>query len=121
MLNNLLDSGRFQRMVEQAAMDGKTAWTAAGFLAAVRQGIWSELGRPQVKIDAYRRNLQRAWLDLAIARVKGADTEEQSLYRAELKSLDGALLKARSTAVDRETKAHLDSARRQIRYDERVK
>ena len=121
VLNNLLDSGRFQRMVEQAAMDGKTAWTAAGFLAAVRQGIWSELGRPQVKIDAYRRNLQRAWLDLAIARVKGADTEEQSLYRAELKSLDGALLKARSTAVDRETKAHLDSARRQIRYDERVK
>jgi hypothetical protein len=128
VLNNLLDSGRFARIAEQEAMDGREAWPAVGFLAAVREGIWSELGLPQVKIDAYRRNLQRAYLDLAVARVNGADTEERSLYRTELKALDSSILRALNASADRETRAHLDSARHQIsaaldprRYDERVK
>jgi hypothetical protein len=128
VLSNLLDSGRFARIVEEETMDGKTAWPAADFLAAVQAGIWSELGKTQVKIDAYRRNLQRAYLDLAIARVNGGNTEERSLYRAQLKSLDSSILRAVSATTDKETRAHLDSARQQIavaleprRYDERIK
>ena len=123
VLTNLLDSGRFARIVEQ-----DSAWKAVDFLAAVQAGIWSELGKTQVKIDAYRRNLQRAYLDLAVARVNGANTEERSLYRAELKSLDASILRAMSASVDKETRAHLDSARQQIaaaldprRYDEHIK
>ncbi len=128
VLSNLMDSGRFARIVEQDAMDAKTAYPAVDFLAAVRAGIWGELNRAQVKIDAYRRNLQRAYLDLAVARVNGGNTEERSLYRAELKSLDASILRAMSASTDKETRAHLDSARQQIavaldprRYDERIK
>jgi hypothetical protein len=128
VLSNLLDSGRFARIVEQETMDPKTAYPAVDFLAAVRLAVWGELNRAQVKIDAYRRSLQRAYLDLAVARVNGGNTDERSLYRAELKSLDVWLARSINASADRETRAHLDSAREQIavaldprRYDERIK
>ncbi len=108
VLNNLLDSGRFGRVVEQSA------WPASDFLTAVRTGLWSELSKPQVTIDPYRRNLQRAYLDLAVSRVNGPNTQERSLYRAELKSLDRAVAGAIVKAQNKETRAHLDTARAQI-------
>jgi hypothetical protein len=96
-------------------MGPKTAYKTTEFLAAVRMGIWGKLNRAQIKIDAYRRNLQRAYLDLAIAKVKGGDTEERSMYRAELKSLDSWLARGIHVSADRETTAHLESARQEIR------
>ena len=78
----------------ESPIDPKTAWSPADFLATVRSGVWRELSGPQVRIDAYRRNLQRAYLDLATGRVTGANSEERSLYRADLQSLDAAIRKA---------------------------
>ena len=114
VLGNLLDSARFARMVEQEAMDGRTAWPPADFLAAVRNGVWSELYLPRIAIDAYRRNLQRAYLDIAVARVNGASGDEKALYRAELKSLDGVIASALPRVSDRETRAHLEASLAQI-------
>jgi len=114
VLNALLDSGRFARIVEQEALDPKTAWSPADFLATVRSGVWRELSGPQVRIDAYRRNLQRAYLDLATGRVTGANSEERSLYRADLQSLDAAIRKTLGGVANRETRAHLAAAREQI-------
>ncbi len=45
VLNNLLSSARFARLVEQQALDGEGAYQPAEFLADVRKGIWSELDR----------------------------------------------------------------------------
>ncbi|MBV8731147.1 MAG: zinc-dependent metalloprotease, partial [Acidobacteriia bacterium] len=64
VLNNLLGSPRFARLIEQEAVDGSQVYTASDLLAAVRKGIWKELENPQVTIDAYRRNLQGAYLEL---------------------------------------------------------
>jgi hypothetical protein len=114
VLNNLLEGVRFARLVEQDAMDPDAGWAPSDFLATVRAGVWSELRSPGVKIDAYRRNLQRAYLDLAIGRLNGPNSDERSLYRAELKSLDSALLKAMTATTDRATRAHLDASRAQI-------
>ncbi len=58
VLNSLLSSPRFARLVEQEAIDGNSAYSPADFLAAVRKGVWKELDDSQVKVDAYRRNLQ---------------------------------------------------------------
>ena len=60
VLNNLMNSARFARLVEQETLDGTRRCTAGGFLATVRKGVWRELDGPQVKIDAYRRGLQRS-------------------------------------------------------------
>jgi hypothetical protein len=124
ILNNLLSSARFTRMVEQEALDGDSAWPAASFLAAVRKGLWNELDRPGVKIDAYRRNLQRAWLDLANAKINGnapywpsaqqASGDEKPFYRAELKALRTAIDASLARSANRETHEHLEGVRDQI-------
>jgi hypothetical protein len=134
VMNSLLNSARFARLVEQEAEEGAKAFAPADFLAAVRKGIWKELDGPQVKIDAYRRNLQHAWLDLANTKVNGAtpavpaglpvellallgggaSNDEKPMYRAELRSLNASVLAALAKTTDRPTKAHLEAARDQI-------
>jgi hypothetical protein len=133
VLTNLLSSPRFARLVEQEAIDGAAAYTPSEFLADVRKGVWRELDAPQVKIDAYRRNLQRAYLDLVNTKLNGpgpvapanlpqgfpvatftASGDEKPFYRAELKGLNSAIGAALAKAPDRETRAHLEGARDQI-------
>ena len=62
VLTTLLNSGRFARLVEQETLDGNLAYSPVEFLATLRKGIWKELDAPQVKIDTYRRELQRSYL-----------------------------------------------------------
>ena len=122
VLNNLLSSSRLARLIEREAIDGGTsAYPAVGFLAEVRKGIWKELDAPQVKIDAYRRNLQRAYLDLANTKVNGSapamfvsSGDEKGLYRAELRSLNAALGTALAKTMEKATRAHIEAARDQI-------
>jgi len=132
VLNNLLSSPRFDRLVEQEALDGKGAYLPVDFLADIRTGVWKELADPQVRIDAYRRNVQRAYLDLVNSKVNGnppnlpaglppefvaqlvSSGDEKPLYRAELRSLNTSINTAIGKAADRETKAHLEGARDQI-------
>ena len=132
VLSNLLSSPRFNRLVEQEALDGGSAYSPADFLADVRKGVWKELDSTQVRIDPYRRNLQRAYLDLVNTKVNGntptvpvglppelaglftTSGEERPLYRAELRSLNASIAAAIAKTTDRETKAHLEGARDQI-------
>jgi hypothetical protein len=135
VLTSLLGSPRFARLVEQEATGGAGAYPPADFRAAVRKGVWKELESPQVKIDAYRRNLQHAYLDLANTKVNSAATpalpatlpaemaalvvvassnDEKPMYRAELRSLNAAIAAALVKTTDRATKAHLEAARDQI-------
>ncbi len=131
VLTNLLNSARFARLVEQEAVDGSSAYTPAGFLTDARKAIWSEIDSPQIKIDAYRRNLQRAYLDLVndkinrtqvippglppeIAAALATSGDEKPFYRAELRSLEAAISAALGKAADGETRAHLEGARDQI-------
>ncbi|HEV2687735.1 MAG TPA: zinc-dependent metalloprotease [Bryobacteraceae bacterium] len=133
VLNNLLSSARFARLVEQDALDGSASYAPAEFLADVRKGVWSELDAPKVRIDAFRRNLQRAYLDLVNSKLNSnasaipaglpvgfpiaffaSSGDEKPLYRAELKALNTAIGAALVKAPDKATKAHLEGARDQI-------
>ena len=133
VLTHLLNSQRFARMVEQEALDGASAYSPAQLLADVRGGIWKELGAAQVKIDPYRRNLQRAYLDLANSKLNGSERmiptnlpadyprayfatsgDEKPYYRAELRTLSAAITAALPKSADRGTRAHLEGARDQI-------
>ena len=132
VMNNMLGSARFARLVEQEAMDGANAYTPAQLLSDVRKGVWRELESPQVKIDAYRRNLQRAYLEVANSKINGSSGavptglpaqfagrfissgDEGPMYRAELKTLSATLASASAKASDGPSKAHIDAARDQI-------
>lgn len=70
-----------------------------------------------MKIDVFRRNLQRSYLDLLNERLNGrqaASDDARSIMRFELKTLDPALAAAVGRAGDRETRLHLADARDQI-------
>ena len=72
VLNNLLSSSRFARLIEQQALDGAAAYQPADFLADVRNGDFPELSGQNVMVDAYRRNLHRAYLDIANNKINGS-------------------------------------------------
>lgn len=132
VLNNLLSSSRFARVVEQSALDGATAYTPVEFLRDVRGGVWGELNTPAVVVDAYRRNLQRAYLDIANTKVNGAPQtapqglppgfaalfissgDERAFYRAELREIRASAQAALAKTTDRTTRIHLENVRDQI-------
>jgi Met-zincin/Domain of unknown function (DUF5117)/Domain of unknown function (DUF5118) len=72
-LNNILDFGRMERMIENETINGNTAYSFLSMMRDLRQGIWDEL-RTGRSIDTYRRNLQRAYID----RMEFLMTKEQS-------------------------------------------
>ena len=133
VLNNLLSSARFARLIEQQAIDGNAAYQPAEFLADVRNGVWSELNSPVPVVDAYRRNLHRAYLDIANNKLNArpqavpaglpagfaamfiTSGDERAFYRAELREISTAAQAAAAKATDRTTKVHLEGVVDQIR------
>jgi hypothetical protein len=118
VLNSLLSSARVLRLVEQEALDGAAAYAPLDFLADVRRGVWTEIYAPvATPIDAYRRNLQRAYVDTLGNRVNGAQAQSddaRAFFRGELKTLDGDLAAAAARQTDRATLLHLADVRTQI-------
>jgi len=117
ILNSLLNNARFDRLVEQEAIDGAAAYKPADFMSDVRRGIWSELEGGPVRIDVYRRNLQNSYIDALSNKLNGrpAVTDDyRALIKAELRDLSTAIAAAMPRATDRQTRAHLADARDQI-------
>lgn len=117
VLNSLLNNARFDRLVEQEAIDGMAAYRPADFMADLRRGIWSELEAGPVRIDVYRRNLQNSYIDLLSNKlnVRPAVTDDyRALIKQELRDLSAAIGAASARAADRQTRAHLADARDQI-------
>jgi hypothetical protein len=135
ILTSLMSSARLARLVEEQTLDGSLAYSPVEFLDTVRKGVWKELDAPQVKIDAYRRELQRSYLKAVNAKLNPAPTaaalplfpsedgrmvrppqtgDEQPLYRAELRALSASITAAMAHTTDVETKAHLQASKDEI-------
>jgi hypothetical protein len=117
VLNNLFRPDRIERLIEQEALLGSEAYSLEEMMADVRAGIWSELPARSVSINAFRRNLQRGWLNLMDSRLNGEtapDNDLKPLIRGELQELDTLLERARSRAADRISRLHIDDARARI-------
>jgi hypothetical protein len=127
-LNQLLDMGRMQRLIESESRFGSRAYTLTEMLRDLRTDVWSEVaaGRP---INNYRRNLQRAYLQrmaflmtneqpplppavaaqIARTNVVVSQSDIRPLVRAELETLRGSLRSASGNS-DAMTRAHLRDA-----------
>ena len=117
VLNSLFSNTRFDRLVEQEAIDGAVAYRPSDFMSDVRRGIWSEVEAGPVKIDVYRRNLQNSYIELLSNKlnVRPSVTDDyRALIKAELRDLSTAINAAMPRATDRATRAHLADARDQI-------
>jgi len=130
ILSTLLTPTRIGRLVEHQAVDGKNAYAAIDYLAELRKGIWKEIDAPgPVKVDTFRRNLQRAYVELIDERLNRATAtpaaaaatgpavatdEVRPLLRGELKTLSATITAALPRAADRTTRLHLEDIKDQI-------
>jgi len=103
-LENVLDFGRLGRMIENETLNGKEAYTLTEMMNDLRSGIFSEL-RSGKKIDTYRRNLQRAYVD----RLEYLLTEEQSGRR------NATSVNVSQSDIRAITRAELNTLKRSVR------
>lgn len=138
VLSGLFNDRRLERVVEFGNVDerGANAYPLSELLADVRRGIWSELSASRVTVDVVRRELQRSYLLQVAAKINPtpptlpaglpaafaalfaparATSDVRSVFRSELRRLDTDLARAIPRAANRETRAHLEDARDQIR------
>ncbi|MDO1499701.1 zinc-dependent metalloprotease [Winogradskyella maritima] len=114
-LNNLLDFGRMQRMLENETTNGNEAYKLYDMMKDLRQGLFSEL-RSGRSTDIYRRNLQRAYVErmeylmtneqptipaqfrrfFGGTQVNVSQSDIRAIVRAELKSLRSSLRSGRA-------------------------
>ncbi len=116
VMNFLLNPDRFTRLVEQEALD-QNAYGPVEFLGDLRNGVWSELAEPSVRMDAFRRNVQRLYLDLIDARLNGNDAvsdDMRAFLRGQLTILDGEVAASVARAADQASRFHLDDVRAHV-------
>ncbi|RAI89380.1 zinc-dependent metalloprotease [Algoriphagus yeomjeoni] len=89
LLSSVLRMDRLERLIENEALNGSSVYTMTQMLADLRKGIWSELSGSR-DIDTFRRNLQRAHVEL-LASLMTQDENNRSdvsaAVRAELKTI----------------------------------
>ena len=115
-LSSLLDEDRLNRMIANEEVNGSNAYTAMNLMQDLRRGIFSELyNRKQV--DAYRRNLQRTYVDIASAylmKLKEADNDKLlksdilPLMRGEMQGLKRELNRRKAGVNHSLTRYHWD-------------
>ena len=126
IINSILDFGRLARMIENEALHGAQAYTIVSMMNDLQKGLWSELAKGN-KIDTYRRNLQRAYIErlsylmtesqtpaTGWARTYGNQTRVQvsqsdirSVSRGQLNKLKKDIEKGVKRVSDTNTKYHL--------------
>ena len=129
IINSILDFGRMARMIENEALHSTQAYTLVSMMNDLQDGLWSELSKG-IKIDTYRRNLQRAYIDrlsflmtdsqtpaTGWARTYGNQTrvlvsqsDIRSVARGQLNKLKKDIEKGMKRVSDTNTKYHLQDA-----------
>ncbi len=119
LLAGLLNETRLRRMAEFTAVYGGTAsYTPAELMTDLTTGAYTELVAPQVKVDLYRRNLQRRFVDVLATRLNppappagaistAVSGETRALVRGTLEDLQVRLRAALPKAADQSTRWHL--------------
>ncbi|MDC0230679.1 zinc-dependent metalloprotease, partial [Aureispira] len=88
-LYNLFSHERLQRLIEAEATEGNAVYTLLDLFMDVKKSIWTEV-KTAVSIDAYRRNLQRAYIDKMSALMKNPkdQSDVKAVTRSMLKRLE---------------------------------
>lgn len=109
ILRYLVNTLRLRRMAEFEARAPGASYGPAALLEDLRRGLMIELERERVAVDLYRRNTQRAWIDLLvdITAQNARDSDVSALARAELKVVQRQMSDALIKCADRVTEVHL--------------
>jgi hypothetical protein len=136
VLNSLFSESRLNRLIEYEALAAKSgdAYTVGELLRDLRNGVWGELSSSNVRIDVYRRNLQRAYIESIERQLNPPEappapaggqqggppapprftSDARPLLRGHLVELDRTVQNALSRTRDDVTRLHLQDVRLQI-------
>lgn len=115
-LNRVLSVDRMNRLVEQQELGGAAAYSLLDMLDELRSGVWAE-ARSGASTDAFRRNLQRAWIGRVAELMDDDDalaSDAAPALRGQLTALDGELARGLRSVSDRETRLHFEDIRVRI-------
>jgi hypothetical protein len=113
VLNSLMDVARINELLSENKQFGFNTLHAEEYLKTIHHDIWKELaGDGPVKIDGYRRNLQKSYFQNIFVIVSGkdeasAETDAGSLIRADLFLLKQQIHQAIPRVEDPLTLYHL--------------
>jgi hypothetical protein len=130
VLNNLMDDGRMNRLLEQEALgrERQYVYPLATMLDDVRRGIWQEIYAARPVMDPYRRELQMDFLSLIDRKLNPPETATQVVFfpgqprptplsddaksqlRGLLVQLRGEIQRAVPRTTDRSTRLHMEGA-----------
>ena len=116
VLRSLLQESRLERMVEHEAFDPSTAYPAAEFLGDLRAGVFSEWSTRDPEVDAYRRGLQQAFVEVVGSGVQSMEAghDARALLRGQLSDLRRQIAATLPRTDDLATRYHLEDMRDQI-------
>jgi hypothetical protein len=121
VLNSLLEVARINKLLENQKQFGAAAYAADEFIITVHRGIWKELkSSGAVKIDSYRRNLQKSYLGamldiLASKEAANTETDASSIVKADMFLLQIEIKQAIPRAHDALTLYHLKDLESRIK------
>jgi hypothetical protein len=116
LLRMLLVERRISRMAEFANREGRAAYLPAELLDDLHAGIWGELKSESLSMDLYRRNLQRAFVEILIDDLDPPRTNSDltALARGELQRTLREIAENLNKSRDTITRYHLDDIRARI-------
>lgn len=116
VLENLFDEDRLKRMVSNEEVNADAAFTLLELMDEARGAVFSELYASQ-GVDAYRRNLQRSYIDVAVNYIQELKEDESDnvvksdiipVMRGELVRLKEDISQRKNRVNDRLTRYHWD-------------
>jgi hypothetical protein len=109
VLATLINEDRIKRMGEIATDDSAGAYPAAEMMTDITDGLWSELAGEAPSVGLYRRNLQRAHVELLAERLESTDpaSDMPALARGELERIVERCGNALASGPDATTADHL--------------
>lgn len=100
-LENLMDKERLNRMIANQEVNGDDAYTVMEMMKDVREGVFSELYSSK-KTGAYRRNLQRSFVDVAASYVNELENRENDeILKSDIMALMRGELNKLKTDINR--------------------
>jgi hypothetical protein len=117
LLAQLVDRDVFHRMAEASTFPGTAgSYQGAELLRDLNDGLFSELKQTRPVIDLYRRDVQRAYVELLVSSLSssGGPSEFRVALRAGLNDLAGKLDQAAKKVRDPRTRGHLEDLKATI-------
>ncbi len=125
-----IQNDKLMRLMDHEAQLGDAAYTVGKLYNDTEAALFAELKQPKIKTDAYRRNLQRAFVEELGTKLVSppppvlppnippefarlfitpdvSKTEIRGLTRLQLENLQGSVKTAVGKSADAQTKAHL--------------